>query len=131
VFEKELEEKLKRIFKVKKVTFDRPSDSKEQECLFINVTSSMNSIKDGRAKAKVIGEIFLIGNTEKLKFGYFSKCLAIADSSETSGLFFHTFEENNQGMQNIVQRKCSFVYFFDSQYDPDTGTITSVDITEE
>ncbi len=131
MFESTLEEKLKRIFDVKKVTFAEPGESAEQECIFIGVEHSTNAIKDKRAKAKVTGTISMFGNADKLPFGFFSKRIAQADASDTVDLFFHDFESNTRRYQNLVQRACSFVYFFDSQYDPDTGTITSIDLSTE
>lgn len=129
MFESTLEQKLKTIFEVKKVTYAEPSPMGEQECIFVEVTDSLNSIKDGRAKAKVTGTITMIGQGEKLPFGFFSKQIAKAKRELTADLFFYDFEQNTKRFQNIVQRTCGFVYFFDAAYDPDQGTITDVELT--
>lgn len=129
MFEKELESKLKKIFGVKKVTYDQPSDTREQECLFLEVEVPNNSIKDGRALARVTGKATMFGSAEKLHFGFFSKAIRQASIDDTRPFFFSDIEANTKFYQNIVQRSFSFVYFFTTQYDPKIGTLTSVEIT--
>jgi hypothetical protein len=131
VFEQELSDKLKRIFGVKKVTYDEPGQSGEQECLFIEIENSNNVIKDGRAKAMVSGKAVMFGTAGKMPFGFFSKRIAEADPDDTKDFFFYDFESNTRQHRDKVQRGFSFVYFFDSQYDPETGSITSIEISEE
>lgn len=129
MFEKTLQDKFKKIFGVSKVTYDQPSDSKEQECIFVEIESSKNVIKSGRALAMVTGSGMMFGNAEKLPFGFFSKAIKNADDEDTRDIFFLDLENNSRVFRNIVQRGFSFIYFFDSQYDPKVGSITSVDIT--
>lgn len=131
MFEKKLEADLKAIFGVKKVSYDQPGASQEQDCLFIDVTSPGNVISPGRATAKVSGLLYMFAPADKLTFGFFSKCIEAAPKELTANFFFSEIEDNNKRFQNIVQRSLSFIYFFDSQYDPVTGSITSVDITIE
>lgn len=128
-----LQETLKAIFQVEKVVFDAPApEAKEQNCIFIEIENSWNTFKDGRAISKVTGNMIMFGPNDKLKLGYFSKAIAKAPKSLTKPLFFFDFEENTKRNVNIVQRSVSFIYFFDSQYDPETGSIESVNfITEE
>lgn len=129
MFEKTLEEKFKKIFGVKKVTFDQPSDLKEQECIFIEVEDSKNNIKDGRVTMMISGNGSMFGVSEKLPFGFFSKAIKQADSDDTHDIFFHQLETNTRYYRNLVQRGFSFVYFFNSQYDPKIGSITSVTVS--
>jgi hypothetical protein len=129
VFEKELADKFKKIFEVTKVTYDQPSDLKEQECIFIEIEDCKNSIKDGRALAKVTGNGIMFGNGDKLPFGFFSKAIKKAEPALKDDLFFFDIESNTKFYRNIVQRGFSFVYFFNSQYDPEIGSIESVEIT--
>lgn len=131
MFESELKEKMQRIFGLKKVTYSMPGESHEQECLFLEIKESKNTIKDGRAKAMVTGSALLFGNADKIPFGFFSKRIQEADPDDTRDLFFFDLEANARRYQNVVQRGISFVYFFDSQYDPETGTMTSVNLIEE
>jgi hypothetical protein len=131
VFEAELKDKFKQIFKVKKVTYDAPSDAREQECLFIEIESSKNVIKDTRAKAMVTGNAMMNAKGDKLPFGFFSKAIKQADPALTKDLFFFDIEKNTLRFQDLIQRGFSFVYFFDSQYDPDVSTIENVTITSE
>lgn len=129
MFEKQLEETFKRIFDIEKVSYDQPGESAEQNCLFIEIESSRNNPKDGRFVARITGNAVLIGPNDKLPFGFFSKKIDEADPADTKDLFFFDFEANTRRYRNLVQRGFSFVYFFDGQYDPDLGTITSVTIT--
>lgn len=129
MFEKALQEKFKKIFGVAKVTYDQPSDSKEQECIFVEIQSSKNVIKSGRALAMVTGSAMMFGVAEKLPFGFFSKAIKQAPDEDTRDIAFQDFENNSRVYRNIVQRGFSFVYFFDSQYDPKVGSITSVTTT--
>lgn len=139
MFEKELIEKFKGIFGVMKVTFDAPGDPgvsdvkrvKEQNCINIEVETSKNTIKGGRAIAEVRGTAIMLAPNEKLPFGFFDKAIAQAPDALTKDLFFFDKESNVQRYRDIVQRGFSFVYFFNSQYDPALGNITSVDITIE
>jgi len=131
VFEATLQSTFKEIFKLNKVTYDEPSDSREQECLFIEIEESRNSIKDGRQVAKVTGNCKMFVNADKMQFGFFSKALKNAPIALTKDLYPFDIEANSKRYGNIVERGFSFVYFFDSQYDPAIGTITSIDITVE
>lgn len=131
MFEQELADKFKRIFDFKKVTYDDPGESNEQEGLFINVESPHFVIKDGVAKARIEGQAYVFANTMKLPFGYFSKAIAKANPADTRKLFFFEIEDNTPRYRNIVQRGFSFVYFFSGQYDPDLGNIESVTFTNE
>jgi hypothetical protein len=126
MFEKSLKGKLERIFGFKKVTFDHPSESQEQECIFIEVTSSRSSIKDGREISKTTGKLKVFASSEKMPFGFFAKRIKSALESDTKDLFFYDMDENSGYFGSLVERSMSFVYFFDSQYDPNLGTITSI-----
>jgi hypothetical protein len=128
VFEATLEAQLKRIFRLKKVTFDRPGDSQEQEGLFVDVHKAKTKIRDGREIALVQGTIHLFVNADKIKYGFFSKALEEADVEDKKKLFFFNFEENKGTFRNICERSLDFLYFFDGQYDPALGSITSIDL---
>lgn len=131
MFESKLKETFQRIFDVKKVSFDQPGESQEQECLFIEISTSKNAIKDGLALAMVEGNCIMFANGEKLPFGFFSKRIRQADLADTKDLFFFDIEGNTKRYGNIVQRGFSFVYFFRGQYDPETGSITSIEFMED
>lgn len=129
MFEKSLADKMQRIFGVKKVTYQVPGEAAEQETLFIDIEDAKNTITAGKARAMVSGNALLFGPGEKIPFGFFSKRIAAADPADTKDLFFYDMEANTRRYLNLVQRGISFVYFFDSQHDPETGSITSVAIS--
>ena len=131
MFEKQLESKFLKIFNCKKVTFDQPGQSQEQEVLFVEIEVAKNIVKDGQVVSKISGSASMFGNNDKLTFGYFSKRIAKSDPDDTKSLFFYDIESNTKRFQNIVQRGFSFIYFFNSQFDPETGSIESVTFTTE
>lgn len=125
MFEQELSDKFKKIFDFKKVSYAQPKESDEQECLFIEVEGSHQSVKDGRVVGRVEGNCVVFSTGDKMPFGYLLKRIAKAAPTDTKDLVFFEIERNIKIIQNVVQRSFKFVYFFNSQYDPDTGSITS------
>jgi hypothetical protein len=123
--EKSIKEKLQRIFDLQKVTFDKPSESNEQEGIFVAIANSHFQVKDAREVARLDGSIHVYANADKLPIGYFSKRIDAAAIEDTRGFFFGP-EENMGTIQNIVERKFDFTFLYDSQYDPAIGTITSL-----
>jgi hypothetical protein len=122
-----LKELFERIFDLK-VTLDLPGDMHEQDCLFVEVESSKNKIKDNRFIARVTGSASVFSRKDKLPIGYLSKAIANADPDDTKNLFFFDIENNQKVYRNIASRSFGFVYFFDCEYNPPSGTITSVTI---
>ncbi len=127
MFESALSDKLMKIFDMKKVSFNLPSDMQEQETIFIEVDSSKNGIKDRLQVAKVTGKIRVFANQDKLPYGYFSKKIKEASNEDTKDMFFYNFEENAGTIQNITERNLGFIYFYTGQYDPSIGSITSLE----
>ena len=128
--ESRLEELFKKIFDFKDVSFSAPGDNREQEKLFVEVELCRSRVVDKREIARVQGKASVFANADKLPFGYFSRAIA-NHPDETKDLFFFEIEENTRLYENIVQRGFSFVYLFDSQYDPDLGTLNQVTIDIE
>lgn len=131
MFEKQLADDLHRIFKVKKVTYNQISESAEQECLFVEVENVKNTISPPNQRAMVTGTAVMVGQNDKLPFGFYSKAIQEAGHDLTKSFFFYDLESNTRRYQNIVQRGFSFVYFFDGQYDPKVGIINEVEFTFE
>jgi hypothetical protein len=131
VYEQELAQKFKRIFGVEKVTYDLAGETQEQDTLFIEIEDSRNVVKDSKVHSYITGNAVIYGMSSKLPFAFFSKQIAEADLADTKDLYFFDFEKNTRRFRNIVARQVSFIYFFSGQYDPDDGTITSVQFIEE
>lgn len=129
MFEKRLAEQLRSIFDFKKVTFDRPGDSLEQEAIFVEVSTARTRVKDGRELARVQGVLHVYANSDKLPYGYFLKQLDAASAEEKQGLFFFGFEENKGTIGSVVERTLEFIYLFDSQYDPAIGTLNQINLS--
>lgn len=139
MFESNLQSTLKQIFDLDKVTFNTPSESQEQECLFVEVQSCKPTIKEGRQIAMVKGKLRVFCNAQKMPYGYFSKKIQEAGAL-AKDLFFYDMEENQaafanslggkDGLVNICERSVSFIFLFDSQYDPEHGTMTSINFNE-
>lgn len=130
MFEESLKYIIKEILDIDKVVYDKPGDSQEQECVFIIIDNSRNKITDKKQRAKVTGTIRVFAELEKLPYGYFSKKIAEAPNNLTRNLFFYDFEDNVGTFGNIVERSASFVYLFNSQFDPSLGNIERVTIEE-
>ncbi len=129
MFEATLTAKLKKIFELDRCNFNLPGDAQEQETLFIQVESAQSRIKETRQYCKVTGSIRVFANSDKLPYGYFAKCINKADFDDTKDLFFFDIEENQGTFLNITERTMGFVYFFNSQYDPNVGTLTDLELS--
>lgn len=128
MFRADLKEKLETIFALGKTTFDLPSpDAPEQECIFVEVDVAQCRKTDKRQIAKVSGKIRVYAQAGKLPYGFFSKRISEADPDLTKHLYFYDFEENRGTLQNVDERSCGFLFLFESQYDPNLGTLTSVE----
>ncbi len=128
MFEKDLKSRLERIFGMMKVTYDHPSDSRDQQALFIDVKTAHAKTVDARQIARVDGTITCFANSDKLPFGYFAKRISEAEPADTKDLFFGP-EQHVGVIGNIAERKFEFTFLFDSQYDPSLGTLSSVNLT--
>jgi hypothetical protein len=128
MFEKHLTESLKRIFDLKKVTLSAPGESPEHECLFVDVETSRVKLSGGRAKVRATGRARLFGNADRMPLGFFQSQIEGSLNDDLKSFFFYDLEENASLFQNIAERSLSFVYFFDGQYDPDQGSLTSLEI---
>ena len=131
MFKSTLTAQIKSIFEIDRISYDLPGESKEQEGLFIDVSTVQARVKDGRAVARVTGVIRVFAVSGKLPYGFFVKKIDGADPADKDGLYFYNFEENKGTYRNIIERSVGFQYFFDSQYNPAIGTIESVDLTME
>jgi len=131
MFEESLKTKFDQIFGLKlPTTLDDVGESEEQDRLFLTVSSCVPSIKDGYATERVEGEAFMYGSSEKLPFGFFAQAIRNADQDLKKDMFFYDLETNNKTENNIVRRSFRFVYFYNEQYDPRIGSITSVQLSE-
>lgn len=127
MFENELKDKLKSIFLVSEVSFDQPSEVKEQDKLWVDISDMKQTVKDGKVEGRIIGKAYMYGQSSKLTLGFFIQRIIKADSSLTKDFFFENLDSNTKYYQNLVERGFDFVYFFSGQYDPDIGTITRVE----
>ena len=130
MIEKELLEKLTKIFGLKFNRFDSPGESQEQDTLFIEVDRVNSRVKDGRKVGRVEGKCIVFVQADKMPHGYFAERIA-AHPDLCKDFFFSDIDENVKGLLNLTARTFSFLYFFNSQFDPAIGTITSVTTTIE
>lgn len=130
MFEKDLTDKLKRIFKLEKITLNAISDSNEQLYGFVSISLARGSIRERKYLARVAGTLTVYGNTERLKYGFFSRAMDQASKEDMSSFYFYDVEENANVSLTVAARSISFVFFFNGQYDPDVGTLESVTIEQ-
>lgn len=130
MFKKELESKLKKIFGFEKVTFNAPSDSFEQDTLFVQIDNPRTRTSEGKVYARVTGKIFAYSQDDKLTYGFFNKRIDKAVHSLTKDFFFYDIDMNEDNsparLQNITERRASFVFFFAAQFDPNLGELTTL-----
>lgn len=135
MFRKELEDNLKKIFGFEKVSLNAPSDSFEQDTLFVQIDQPNTRTSEGKVYAKVYGQLIVFSQHDKLTYGFFNKRIEKADVALTKKFFFYdtdvNVENSNARMQNIHERRTSFVFFFTAQYDPKLGTLTTLELEEE
>ena len=136
MFRNEMMDKISQIFGLRKTTFDAPSvnpntGSFEQDTMFIEVTESNARVTEGIAYAKVLGSLVVFSQMDKMPFGFFNKRIQQADPSLTKDFFFFDIDLNPAQsparFQNITERRVRFVYLYKAQYDPEHGSLTSVE----
>ncbi len=131
--------KLQQIFAFKKSTYNAASansstGSFEQDVLFIEILESKSRARDGKVTAQVSGSIVTFAQVDKLPYGYFQKRITIAPPEATKDFFFFDIDLNPVNsparIQNISERRLRFVYLYSSQFDPEHGELTSLEIEE-
>lgn len=131
MFRKEMQDKLKAIFGVKKVTYDEAGDSYEQDCIFVEILNCQSNTGQGKATAKVTGALVMYSQNNKLPYGFFNKKLQQASKELTKNFFFFDIDVEAQNsparLQNISERRANFIYLYSAQYDPNQGSLTSVE----
>ncbi len=131
MFRKEMQEKLHRIFGLAKTTYDAPSESFEQDTLFIHVEEAKNRVTQGKAFSKVSASIAVFSQDNKLPFGFFHKRISQADLADTRDFLFTDFDvdvaQSPARLQNIHERRARFTYLYQAQYDPNQGELTEVE----
>jgi hypothetical protein len=130
MIEKVLVEKLSQIFKIKKVTLDTPSESAEQDTMFVQIETSRTSTRDGREVARVNGKLRIFSGNKKLPLGFFVKSIELANTADTVDFFFFDLEESSGRFADLVERSASFVFFYSGQYNPSSGIINEINFSE-
>lgn len=121
--ENDLLEDLKTIFSVKKATYDTPGESAEQMCLFVEIEQPRVNFREKRMVGRVTGSGKMYGRNDAMPVGYFEKAIRRAPKELTKRFHFSDMSATTPRSVNIVERSFQFAYFFDSQFDPDTGTM--------
>lgn len=132
MFKKEMLDKLHKIFGMRKTTFDIPSEAFEQDTLFIEILKVRSNTGQGKARAHVEGQLVIYSQNDKLTYGFFNKRIEQADPALTKDFFFFDMEvpalNSPARLQNISERRVSFVYLYSAQYDPNQGELTSLEV---
>lgn len=130
MFKHELTDRLGKIFGFSRVTFDAPTNSHEQDTLFIQIDSPLVRVTGKKVVARVQGSVILYVQEDRLSYGMLAKRIAHADPSLTKDFFFHDIDQNLEASpatrENITERRVSFVFFYSADFDPNQGQITSL-----
>jgi len=136
MFRKDLERRAKEIFQFEKVTYLAPSDTFEQDTLFIrihNARTRVSGAEGGREHAKVNGSFLVYSQGDRLPYGFFAKRVENALPTLTKPFLFMNMDTDNPEsparLQNIHERVVDFVFLYDSQYDPDKGELDSIELS--
>lgn len=137
MFRKDLQRRLEKIFGLEKSTFLAPSDQFEQDTLFIEIETANTRLAGndgGRETCVVAGSLVVFSQDNKMPFGFYAKAIERADAETKRPLFFHDVDvdlvTSPARMQNIHERRASFVFKYDSQYDPNRGQLTELEFEE-
>ncbi len=135
MFRSDLERRLKSIFGFSKVSFDAPSDAYEQDTLFIEIEQcKSNTSAKGIASAYVAGHFTTFSQVGKMPYGFYNKKIKEADAELTRAIFIFDADQNvlssNARFQNVEERRTRFVFLYSAQYDPNQGSLTSLELEE-
>lgn len=137
MFRKDLQNRFEQIFALGKTTFLAPSEEFEQDTLFIEIESVSPRVSNaggGKQTAKVVGNVTVFAQDNNLPYGFFNKAIERADPELTSPLFFYDIDTDIAASpartQNIHERRASFVFLYEGQYDPNKGELTSLSLEE-
>lgn len=136
MFQKDLKARFERIFQVKKTTYNAPDiNAPEEDTLFIEILTvrpRMSNIDGGRETARVLGAATVFSQAGRLPYGFFAKRIEQSKHADTKGLFFEPEMDvatSPARMLNLHERRLPFMFLYDSQYDPDRGEITEVELS--
>lgn len=131
MFRKDLMRRLEAIFDMP-TTMLASSTSYEQDKLFVEILSSRSrtsGANGGSETARVIGSLSVFSQEDRLPYGFFIKRIEQAAPELTKPLFFYDIDvddvESPARLLNLHERRTSFQFFYDSQYDPDRGSLTN------
>lgn len=133
MFRAKLEENLKAIFRIPKVTYSAPS-SFEQDTLFVQIDSCRANPGKGFASAIVQGTLTVYSQVDRMPYGFFAKQIGKAENKFKKDLNFFDMDQDvtssEARMQNIREASCGFIFLFKEQYDMPKGDMTGVDLTQ-
>lgn len=134
MFKKDLQNRLKNIFDLP-VRFEAPDfDALEQDVLFVEIHRCRPRVQGERITDKVSGQLMVFSQQENWTFGMFTKSVERAEARYTKNFFFFEMDtvmpDSPARLQNLQEIRSAFVFLFDSQYDPDKGSLTSLEIME-
>lgn len=136
MFRKDLLRRLEAIFQFEKTTMLASSEAYEQDTLFVEIISSRSHVSGangGRETAKVKGTLVVFSQDDRLPYGFFIKRIEQAAAELKAPLFFFDIDvddvESPARLQNLHERRTSFQFLYDSQYDPDRGSLTSLTLS--
>lgn len=132
MFKKDLKNRLSHIFELP-VRFEAIDwEAPEQDTLFVEIQRSRPRVQGNRITDKVEGQLIVVSQQEKWTFGMFTKAVERALPQYTKNFFFYEMDtvmpDSPARLQNLQEVRSAFVFLFDSQYDPDKGSLTSLEM---
>lgn len=125
MYQEQLEEDLKKIFKTKAVRFCRAEGLLEQDVLCVDITAQRIGAQEGKAWARVSGTVAVRGTNKKNPSGFLAKKVAQADPQVLARFWFASGETpvNIPVEWEIKAYKLDFTYFYQEEYAPVKGIL--------
>lgn len=125
MYQKQLEEDLRKIFKTKAVRFCRAEGLLEQDVLCVDITAQRIGAQEGKAWARISGTVAVRGTNKKNPSGFLAKKVAQADPQVLARFWFASGETpvNIPVEWEIKAYKLDFTYFYQEEYAPVKGII--------
>src|SRR5690606_34281477 len=84
--------------------------------------------------AKVTGSVTIFSQVDKLPYGFFAKRIEQAKLEHTRDIFFFDVDTDVASsparIQNIAERRCTFVYLYRAPYNPAKGQMEGLDLEQ-
>lgn len=128
MMEERIKSKLSSIFGMR-AKLEAVGEHQEQDVMFISLSRNRSTFKGSNISYRIEGDVTIYTQINKIPIGFFNKKIDLANADDKSSFFFFNIDENNQySIQNLCEKKLSFIYIDQEQFDPSKGQITELNL---